>query len=230
MKKNIAMRVAAILFILTMISTCAFSTTFAKYVTSDSASDSARVAKWGVVVDVTGDDAFGEKYDNQISSTGTKVVSATSGQNVLAPGTNGTLATLDITGSPEVMVNIDVIVDLEITNWTVESAEYCPLVFVVTTDGTPVTFKIDLSDDTIDTIDELETKIEDAYKAVIKSNVPANSDLKKSVYTTWSWGYEPVAGTVQSDAKDTVLGNWQLNGKPEPKISMSLTVTVTQVD
>ena len=35
MKKNIAMRVAAILFILTMISTCAFSTTFAKYVTTD---------------------------------------------------------------------------------------------------------------------------------------------------------------------------------------------------
>ena len=40
------MRMAAILFIITMISTCAFSSTFAKYVTTGSSSDSARVAKW----------------------------------------------------------------------------------------------------------------------------------------------------------------------------------------
>ena len=46
MKNNIAMRMAAILFIITMISTCAFSSTFAKYVTTGSSSDSARVAKW----------------------------------------------------------------------------------------------------------------------------------------------------------------------------------------
>ena len=55
MKKNIAMRVAAFLFILTMISTCAFATTFAKYITSENSTDTARVAKWGVTVEVTGE-------------------------------------------------------------------------------------------------------------------------------------------------------------------------------
>ena len=54
MKKNIAMRVAAFLFILTMISTCAFATTFAKYVSHGESHDTARVAKWGVKIDVTG--------------------------------------------------------------------------------------------------------------------------------------------------------------------------------
>ena len=39
MKNNIAMRMAAILFIITIISTCEFSSTFAKYVTTGSSSD-----------------------------------------------------------------------------------------------------------------------------------------------------------------------------------------------
>ena len=48
--KNYLMRIASILFIVTLISTCCVSGTFAKYVTSASASDTARVAKWGVSI------------------------------------------------------------------------------------------------------------------------------------------------------------------------------------
>ena len=59
MKKNIAMRVAAFLFILTMISTCAFATTFAKYTTKGEATDSARVAKWGVTISAAGNTVTG---------------------------------------------------------------------------------------------------------------------------------------------------------------------------
>ena len=58
MKKNIAMRIAAFLFVLTMISTCAFATTFAKYTTNGSSSDEARVAKWGVTVAATNADGL----------------------------------------------------------------------------------------------------------------------------------------------------------------------------
>ena len=46
--KNKFFKVASLMIMLCLISTCAIGTTFAKYVTGDTATDSARVAKWGV--------------------------------------------------------------------------------------------------------------------------------------------------------------------------------------
>ena len=54
MKKNKLMRAASILLVATLISTCAISGTFAKYVTTGSATNTARVAKWGVELSSTG--------------------------------------------------------------------------------------------------------------------------------------------------------------------------------
>ena len=61
MKKNKMMRLASVLLVLTLLSTSVISGTFAKYITTDSANDSARVAKWGVVASVKGD-LFGQTY------------------------------------------------------------------------------------------------------------------------------------------------------------------------
>ena len=47
MKKNRAMRLAALLLVAVLMSTCGISGTFAKYVTEVSSEDSARVAYWG---------------------------------------------------------------------------------------------------------------------------------------------------------------------------------------
>lgn len=57
MKKNKTMRAASALLVAALLSTSIISGTFAKYTTGASAQDSARVAKWGVVVTATGDDA-----------------------------------------------------------------------------------------------------------------------------------------------------------------------------
>ena len=54
MKKNILMRIGSTALVLTMITSYIISGTYAKYITSDSASDTARVAKFGVVVTATG--------------------------------------------------------------------------------------------------------------------------------------------------------------------------------
>ena len=51
MKKNRMMRVASALLVAVLLTTCAISGTFAKYVTTESGSDFARVAKWGVNVE-----------------------------------------------------------------------------------------------------------------------------------------------------------------------------------
>ena len=61
MKKNRMMRLASVLLVLTLLSTSVISGTFAKYVTSDQASDTARVAKFGVVVSASGS-LFGTDY------------------------------------------------------------------------------------------------------------------------------------------------------------------------
>ena len=109
MKKNIAMRVAAFLFILTMISTCAFATTFAKYTSYGEVKDSARVAKWGVVVEATiANDGtiFADEYDGTVQSS--------EEVDVVAPGTQGELVKFTVEGTPEVDAQLtnDVVFEL----------------------------------------------------------------------------------------------------------------------
>ena len=71
MKKNKMMRIASILMVAVLVSTCAVSGTFAKYVTSDSGKDTARVAKWGISILASGD-LFAETYKKATDNTPNK--------------------------------------------------------------------------------------------------------------------------------------------------------------
>lgn len=116
MKKNTMMRLASFLLIAVLITTSTISGTYAKYVTSDSASDTARVAKWGVTVLASGS-LFGENYVPN-SATGNKdAISATiqhsvdvdvpGSSDIVAPGTkNENGLVLAIKGDPEVAYSI----------------------------------------------------------------------------------------------------------------------------
>lgn len=53
MKKNKMLRLASVLLIVVILTTCVIGGTLAKYTTSDSAADTARVAQWGVTVTAT---------------------------------------------------------------------------------------------------------------------------------------------------------------------------------
>ena len=64
MKTNKMMRLASVLLVAVLLSTCAISGTFAKYVTTKEASDSARVAKFGVTITASGK-TFAEAYDHE---------------------------------------------------------------------------------------------------------------------------------------------------------------------
>jgi len=111
MKKNNVMRVFSLLLALTLISVCAISGTFAKYVTKVTGEDAARVAKWGVVLTVDGKN-FADKYvatdKGYLDAKGEySVVSSVEGEAVVAPGTPsegdkglGMVAT--VKGTPEV--------------------------------------------------------------------------------------------------------------------------------
>lgn len=109
MKKNRTMRAAALLLALTLMTSCFVGGTFAKYTTSDSATDTARVAKWGVEVLASGN-LFGTDYNpNSVDdSIKDRICVATSNSvsaetNVVAPGTkNDEGLTVSISGTPEV--------------------------------------------------------------------------------------------------------------------------------
>ena len=225
MKKNKTLRLASGLLVAVLLTTCTIAGTFAKYVTEDSAQDNARVAKWGVAVEATGQnaetDAFGAKYNDAMDANGTKVVSNVSGEDVLAPGTNGDLASITIGGTPEVMVDIAVTADLVLTGWVIEGVEYCPIVFTVG----DKTFKINGS--TITTVAELEAAVEEQFTSLSATNVAANTPLTRSVAVSWAWDFDD-NGRGTNDAKDTALGN--LTGNAVPIISFTCAASVTQVD
>ena len=206
MKKNRMMRIASCLLVLVLLSTCVISGTFAKYTTKDEANDTVTVAKWGVTVTVTGNDAFGTNYNDEIAAEGTKVVSNRSADgekiNVLAPGTNGDLGSITITGAPEVMVDVAVSLDLELEGWVVEGVFYCPLVFTI---GSTIIKGIDYT-----SADALEAAIE-AKVNKTDNDVAANTDLKDTydVAIEWAWAFETGddASKAANNIKDTKLGN-----------------------
>lgn len=80
-RKNTALRMACGLAVAAILSTCVVAGTFAKYTTVSSATDTARVAKWGFANDANSqvmmDDLFKSAYDKNVKGAA----------DVIAPGT-----------------------------------------------------------------------------------------------------------------------------------------------
>lgn len=130
MKKNKMMRIASVLLIAVLLSTSVISGTFAKYVTSDGVADSARVAKFGVVVTGSGslfDQTYyaadpdasyvpvegvdgntpGAPYTEDTYPYMYLTVESSNGEKVVAPGTKNTDGmSIAVTGTPEVDVEV----------------------------------------------------------------------------------------------------------------------------
>ena len=212
MKKNVMMRVASALLVAVLMTTCAISGTFAKYTTTDStALETARVAKWGVNVDAMGETAFKTNYEEG------DVVSQTSNK-VVAPGTEGVLGGITISGQPEVKVSVSVDATVTLTGWTVDGVDYCPIVFTVVVDN-------DTENPTVlqqgaQTAEQFAAAVEAAIENVFSvGTVNAGVSLNKSVSVSWAWAFEG------NDVNDTKLGN--LN--PAPTISFQCSAGVTQI-
>lgn len=127
------------MMVMTLMTTSVISGTFAKYTTQDSGSDVARVAKWGVELQVVGS-LYGEKYlkaTNNHATSGDSdltVKSESTGKNVVAPGTTntGNGFSFFLKGQPEVASNVTVKVAAQ--NIYLAEGEYGVLVPVL--DGT----------------------------------------------------------------------------------------------
>lgn len=234
-KSNKLMRASSILLVLTLITSCFVGGTFAKYVTEGEGNDSARVAKWGVEVEVIGD-GFKTEYgkdDATAQISGNTVISSTK-DNIVAPGTEGTFGGVKITGTPEVAVKIETTADVELSGWNVGFGGefYCPLVFII---GQKTINGLDYSKSTAGGADSFEAAIKNAIQDATSKEVEAGTDLStigNSITYSWAWPFEDGKGTVanQNDTLDTLLGNNAAMGTNVPKISIDVTTTVTQID
>ena len=67
MKKNTMMRLAAVLLVVALLTTSVICGTFAKYTSADTATDSARVAKWDI--QLNGENIAEEKFTFDLFKT-----------------------------------------------------------------------------------------------------------------------------------------------------------------
>ena len=249
MKKNKMMRAALALLVVTMLTMSVVSGTFAKYVTSGSASGTARVAKFGVVVSADGD-LFSKTYMNAVrgnmpGSEGITVESSDEAK-LVAPGTKSSAEGLKVsfTGTPEVDVRITLAIDdykdvflagndRKYPDMTTSKpddqfkneSKYQPIKYTLSKNGTAIEGMEDV------TIDELQTAL-GSYSVYVDSN----KDLSKAAYNfnlTWKWDFE-----TDNDKQDTLLGDLAAGTVPggvasklySTDAAVTLSATVTQVD
>lgn len=235
MKKNIAMRTAGALLIGVMLTTCIISGTYAKYVTSESKSDTARVAKFGVVASVSGD-LFGSSYsatttDDSVQAWAEKaptVAASVKEELVVAPGTkNDKGMTIAVTGKPEVSTAVsldkavtDENVAYEDTDIVLKAGEYGVMVRyngVVTTDTVTNYFVYNAQTKTYtvattaDTAAELY-QLKDAAKA-------------DTAYYPVQWKVGETAYTNVAAVKTAVKSAFTTGCKPNEKLDASSTIT-----
>lgn len=230
MKKNKVMRIASVLLIVTLLSTCAISGTFAKYVVTGAADAEARVAKWGVVVDVKGqltdskyatDDTTYNPYNSSDRS-----VTVKAREDVVAPGTKaptvdgieGMQAT--ISGTPEVATRFQLNFNEDWTEITLPAGEYRDwtssdpdATFTIEEDYKPIVLKLsftkldgntshsfDVEGGVQDIIDKLNT-----FSAGndLKADFAPNSHVNATFKLTWAWPFENSADAPELDGDCT---------------------------
>ena len=201
MRKNKMMRLASALLVAVLLSTCAISGTFAKYVSEATATDTARVAKWGWGDTTLSIDLFATNYDGTVQSS--------NGDKLIAPGTKNTASlvwTPDAKFAPEVDYTL---------SFTVAAATDIPdvieaqLKWTMQIDGGVVK--------EYDTFADLEADLE----AKTYAGEASLTGPTVNIQIGWAWEYDD-----GDNATDTALGNLETL----PALTVAITMTATQVD
>lgn len=206
MKKNKMMRAASFLLVAVLLTTSVISGTFAKYVSTVSGTDTARVAKWAFSVDdVDIDlttvktfefDVFNTVYDtygapNQNDSD---VKDGVDPEAIIAPGTYG-YVTVALKNNSEV------------------NATYT-VAFTAEEEGVPLQWSVD------GTVWENDVN---ALDITAETAIDMGEDADITLY--WKWAFVDDDVVEQTDDDDTALG---IAGTAQPTVKA--TVTITQVD
>ncbi len=233
-KKNVMMRVASGLGVAVLLTTCAISGTFAKYTSSVSGTDQARVAKWGfeAPASIEINDLFSYSDSGVLNTDGTVA-------GLIAPGTTNSKAfgfsydtTSNSVAKPEVAYTFTVS--------TNDSS--CPdaiknnpnIKWYLDNDTTLLSWG-----DLLAAIQALDGEAGENGKTYAANTLPTDFygttiDGAKTHTVGWKWLFETAddtsttdknEGTVQ-DTTDTGMGN----ADTLAEVTLTITITATQVD
>lgn len=211
MEKNKTMRMILITLLIAMIALVLVSGTYAKYTSSASGSDTARVAKWSFIVggnDIVAENTFTFDLFKTIKDTDgkdeTDVVSANA-DRVIAPGTSGSF-------------------DLVLENKSETSAKYSVTYTVTNTESIPVQFSVN-GTDWKDNIEELNIST-----SATDTKLDANNGTK-TITIQWRWAYENTKeNATTEDKKATDEKDMTLGKVGTAKLIVQADVTATQID
>ena len=218
MKKNWTMRVALLVVALTLITSCFVGGTFAKYVTGASYEDTARVAKFGVVIEAEGEGLFAKEYDTD-DDTYDGELTVQAEEEVVAPGTTyagDEPISFAISGTPEVAVRVTIEFGKDFKDVVLPKGTYRDYTvsdpdaeFTLAEDYHPIVYTLKEGDKVIvsGTLEEVKDAVADF--ATGKDYAPGTV-FNTEFTLTWAWAFEH--GETEEeialyDAADTYLGN-----------------------
>lgn len=227
MRKNKMLRMASALLMLVLLTTSVVGGTFAKYVTTSTATETARVAKWGVTF-TTGSDLFAAAYvDTAVTDDTATVKTIVANTKLVAPGTKGTGFGIKKTSAnaPEVSYQMTIKLDasakvptLKYTPTGSTATDYNPVKFSVYNGTTEIKANLSLSELTtlfdgqhiIYTYDVGARKyyVDKDLDGMISETEKANSEVDApDIKIKWEWAYEDATNKSLYDELDTILGN-----------------------
>ena len=206
-RKNSTLRIAGGLLALVMVTSCFVGGTFAKYTTAADATESARVAKFGVEVSISGG-AFETSYNADDNSTSiTKTVVSSNLDKLAAPGTQDENAvTFTIKGAPEtavrVQVGMDNMQDIVLKKGAYRDYTKAPYdgTFQVPTDYHPIAFYLKKGDDVVvaGSLADINGYLRSEY---VSGDYQANTNLGTALCSRG--GYPTSGGGYSSNSTDT---------------------------
>lgn len=248
MRKSVKIIIAifSVMICLLVILSMTLSGTVAKYVTSGGDfSDSARVAKWGVDIKTYSDLVSSYTKDNVIvfqASGGTQ-------DNIIAPGTSGSLIGFEVEGKAEVSYAVDIVDDS--VNFSLgegynasskllvdednEEFEYFPIIIKFTkydkktSNKTVTTYGMTgtSADKVYNTVTDLANAVESDLKTALDEDIAPGDDVHRVYSVEWEWSYS-ASNDYQTREKDTILGEALVNNKDRFNITVSADIVAAQ--
>lgn len=241
MKKsnNKVTRFAIIVLALTMVALILVSGTYAKYISTATGSDTATVAKWDVKVNDTQiAHATAQTFEfdlfDTIKDTNFATEENVSTGKIIAPGTSGEF-NINVLNESQVDANIAISltktqagVGGTVTNGATPTAGTVPVPDI------PLEYKLI----SVNTETSAETVLSDwsATLPTITDEVLDKEDGEKEIKIQWRWLYQvqdagsDPATYATRDASDTILGIAARENATAPSITITATVTATQID
>lgn len=232
MKKTKFMRAALLLLVLTLITSCFVGGTFAKYTTSTTGSDSARVAYWGFDQDAsTTIDLFDTTYTSDNGDT----VKSSSADNVIAPGTEKSVDFgFKYTGNgnitaPEVAYTFGIKAEMTGSYAALDSNPN----FKWTLKNGTETIEYSTVAELLEAINNLSGSADGSgTKDYQPGELPAafgTAAANANCTVGWKWAFETTTGEGQPAAQDTT-DTGMGNADTLANVTLKITVSATQID